>query len=113
MNRPSRLAEFFVALSFALVAACAQRPPEQLMPLSTSTAADYEFDNQTPCEAIAYTVDQTGLNRTPLGRVPSGVRLVIRVPPLPRGTHVTVSSTNADGTDCERGYRLVVRRIES
>ena len=112
MTRPSRLGAFLLAIAF-VPAACAQYPPAQPTPLTTETAADYEFYNPTPCVAIAYAVDQTGSNRTELGRVPSGTRLLIRVPPLPRGTHVTASATASDGTDCERGYHIVVRRMES
>ena len=113
MTRLSWLATLSFACSFLVAAACAPHAPRQATPLARDTAADYEIYNPTPCEAIAYTVDQTGYRRSELARIPSGVRILVRVPPLPEGTRVVDHAIAPDGTDCERGYRIGVRRLES
>lgn len=71
----------------------------------------YEVSNPTPCRAQVYTATEDGVTRRYLGRVPSGGRVVVTVPPRSEGTRVVAMSLYRDGTNCEVGARIRIRRV--
>jgi hypothetical protein len=71
----------------------------------------YEVYNPTPCTAEVYTATDDNVTRRYLGRVPSGGRAVVTVPPRSEGTRVAAMSLYRDGTNCELGARIRVRRV--
>jgi hypothetical protein len=113
MIRLTRFDRIIVTCGGFVFAACTSHMVSSSASTPQPVTSDYEIFNPTPCVAIAYTVDQAGLTSNELARIPSGVRLLIRVPPLHPGTHLEAHAIAPDGTDCERGYRIVVRRVES
>jgi hypothetical protein len=74
-------------------------------------ASDYEVYNPTACAATVFTFDQTGLNREVIGSVPSGGRVVFHVLPSSRVSGVGAHAVASDGTNCEHGERVRVRRL--
>ena len=113
MTQSARLPRLLAACGWLAAIACAPHPSVSSTPVAQHSASDYEIYNPTPCEAVAVTLDEAGLTRTELGRIPSGGRSVFRVPSLPAGTRVVATATAPDGTDCSRGYEIVVRRLDS
>lgn len=74
--------------------------------------ARYEVHNPTACRAEVYTATDDGVTRRYLGAVPSGGRAVVTVPPGAEGTRVAAMSLYRDGTNCEVGARIQVRRVQ-
>jgi hypothetical protein len=75
-------------------------------------AGRYEVYNPTPCTAEVFTAMDGGATRQNLGQVPSGGRVVFAVPPRAPGTRLVAVAAHPDGSDCERGERVRIRRIE-
>jgi hypothetical protein len=73
--------------------------------------ARYEVHNPTPCRAEVYTATDDNVTRQYLGAVPSGGRVVITVPPRAEGTRVAAMALYRDGTNCDVGSRIRVRRV--
>ncbi len=73
--------------------------------------ARYEVYNPTVCRAEVYTVTDDNVTRQHLGGVPSGGRVVVTVPPRAEGTRVAAMSLYRDGTNCEVGARIRIRRV--
>jgi hypothetical protein len=73
----------------------------------------YEVYNPTPCRAEIFTATENNVTRRYLGEVPSGGRVVVTVPPRSEGTRVAAMSLYRDGTNCEVGARIRIRRIGS
>lgn len=71
----------------------------------------YEVHNPSPCRAEVYTVTENNVTRRYLGDVPSGGRAVFTVPPRSEGTRVAAMALYRDGTDCDVGGRIRVRRV--
>lgn len=71
----------------------------------------YEVYNPTPCRAEVYTATENNVTRRYLGEVPSGGRAVVAVPPRSEGTRVVAMSLYRDGTNCEVGARIRIRRV--
>jgi hypothetical protein len=107
-SRIGRLAPVFACVT---ILACAPHHFGQAAQPAGETTSDYEVYNPTPCVAIASTVDQATLDKTELARVPSGSRVIIRVPSLHQGVRLVATATAPDGSDCERGYQIAVRRL--
>jgi hypothetical protein len=72
----------------------------------------YEVHNPTVCRAQVYTATENNVTRQYLGDVPSGGRAVFTVPPRSQGTRVVAMALYRDGTDCDVGDRLRVRRAK-
>ena len=77
-----------------------------------SQGARYEVHNPTVCRAQVYTATEHNVTREHLGEVPSGGRAVFTVPPRAQGTRVVAMALYRDGTDCDVGGRLRVRRAK-
>jgi hypothetical protein len=73
--------------------------------------AQYEVHNPTFCRAQVYTATENNVTRQYLGQVPSGGRAVVTVPPRSEGTRVVAMSLYPDGTNCEVGARIRIRRV--
>ena len=73
----------------------------------------YEVHNPSPCTAQIYTVTDDNVTRRYLGRVPSGGRLIVTVPPRSEGTRVAAMSLYPDGTNCDVGAQIRVRAVRS
>jgi hypothetical protein len=73
--------------------------------------ARYEVHNPTPCRAQVFTATEDNVTRQRLGDVPSGGRAVFTVPPGSEGTRVAAMSLYRDGTNCEVGPRIRIRRV--
>lgn len=73
--------------------------------------ARYEVYNPTPCKAEVYTATDDNVTRRYLGAVPTGGRVIVTVPPRAEGTRVAAMSLYRDGTNCEVGARIRVRRV--
>lgn len=74
--------------------------------------ARYEVENPTACTAQVYTATETNVTRRHLGQVASGARGVFTVPPRSEGTRVVAMSLYRDGTNCEVGARIRIRRLQ-
>ena len=72
----------------------------------------YEVYNPTPCRAQVYTATDDNVTRRYLGQVPSGARVVVTVPPRSEGTRVAAMSLYPDGTNCEGGAQIRIRRLK-
>jgi hypothetical protein len=72
----------------------------------------YEIHNPTPCRAQVFTATEDNVTRRHLGDVPSGGRVVVTVPPRSEGTRVAAMALYPDGTNCDVGSRIRVRRVE-
>lgn len=71
----------------------------------------YEVYNPTPCRAEVYTATEDNVTRRYLGQVPSAGRVVVTVPPRSEGTRVVAMALYRDGTNCETGERIRIRRV--
>jgi hypothetical protein len=71
----------------------------------------YEVHNPTGCRAEVFTATEDGVTRRYLGQVPSGGRVVVTVPPRSEGTRVAAMALYPDGTNCDVGRRLRIRRV--
>jgi hypothetical protein len=71
----------------------------------------YEVYNPTPCTGQVFTATEDNVTRRFLGRVPSGGRAVFTVPPRSEGTRVVAMALYADGTNCEVGTQIRIRRV--
>jgi hypothetical protein len=72
----------------------------------------YEVYNPSPCRAQVYTATEDNVTRRYLGQVPSGGRAVVTVPPRSEGTRVAAMALYPDGTNCDTGARIRVRRVK-
>jgi hypothetical protein len=75
--------------------------------------AQYEVHNPTPCTAQVFTATDNNVTLRSLGQVRSGQRAVITVPARSEGTRVVAMSLYRDGTNCEVGDRIRIRRVGS
>jgi hypothetical protein len=73
----------------------------------------YEVYNPTPCMGQIFTATEENVTRRFLGRVPSGGRAVLTVPPGSEGTRVVGMALYPDGTNCEVGTQIRIRRVRS
>jgi hypothetical protein len=71
----------------------------------------YEVYNPTPCMGQVFTATEDNVTRRFLGRVPSGGRAVFTVPPGSEGTRVVGMALYPDGTNCETGGQIRIRRV--
>lgn len=71
----------------------------------------YEVHNPTPCRAQVFTATEDNVTRRYIGQVPSGGRVVVTVPPRSEGTRVAAMALYPDGTNCDVGGRIRVRRV--
>jgi len=101
-----RLHVLVVAGCATLVACASSRWPK------LAEGARYEVHNPTVCRAQVYTATDNNVTRQHLGEVPSGGQAVFTVPPRSQGTRVVAMALYRDGTDCDAGGRLRVRRAK-
>jgi len=110
MTRLRRARELFGATSLTLMfVACASS--SRWPPLAEG--ARYEVHNPTPCTAQVFTATENNITLQSLGRVPAGGRTVITVPARAEGARVVAMSLYRDGTNCEVGDRIRIRRLGS
>jgi hypothetical protein len=74
-------------------------------------AGEYEVYNPSSCSARVYISSDPGTSGHTLGEVPSGGRMVFAVPRRAPGSRIVASALHADGTDCDPGGRIRIRRV--
>jgi hypothetical protein len=103
-----RYACVLVAATCLTLVGCAPAGWARLTP-----GARYEVYNPTGCMGQVFTATEENVTRRFLGRVPSGGRAVFTVPPGSEGTRVVGMALYPDGTNCEVGSQIQIRRVRS
>jgi uncharacterized lipoprotein YajG len=97
----------FVLVAVMTLAGCArERWPR------VTDGGRYEVQNGSGCRAQVYTATEDNVTRRYLGQVRSGDRVVVTVPPRSEGTRVVAMALYPDGTNCDVGKRVRVRRAK-
>jgi hypothetical protein len=107
MVRLGRACVLVAATSFTVGCGRSSRWPRMV------EGAQYEVSNPTQCPAQVYTATERNVTRRLIGRVPSGGRAVVTIPPRSDGTRVVAMALYQDGTDCDVEGRIRVRRLGS
>ena len=106
MNRFCRCCVFILAVCMTLAGCARERWPR------VTDGGRYEVQNNSGCRAQVYTATEDNVTRRYLGQVPSGGRAVVTVPPRAEGTRVVAMAVYPDGTNCDVGKRVRVRRAK-